>query len=426
MQTPILTSSPSAPPDTAAKAPGAATESTDNGQASFSQVLDSQRTATEAPAGTPDAGTTQAASLRTEARLARDEAASTPSDAILATLAAEQGLSLPQIALNLAIQSRAVQSGTESPSGASDAPADLPVGGRYVAENVLRAPVADLPVREAPALPLAEQAPEQADTRQTVALPLPAIANAEQDIRIAAAKPEVVAAITPRKVVTAHGGPEIAPTAQAGLLPAVSAAGVEPLASHPVASAVPAGIGIDATANAAAGLNASTPQASLLPAAPAPVTTAAVQATLHSPQWPSEFGRQVVSLAQSADANRPHTAELRLDPPELGPVRITINLSDNVAHAMFVSPHASVRQAIENALGSLQQQLAQSGISLGQTSVSDQGQSSSFADAFGQGNGNGKGQAASGQAGSDRSGESSAATIVRSRPASNTLVDTFA
>src|SRR5690606_27841483 len=95
---------------------------------------------------------------------------------------------------------------------------------------------------------------------------------------------------------------------------------------------------------------------------------------LQNPQWASDFGRQFISLTQGSHT-MPHTAELRLDPPELGPLRISINISDNVAHAIFVSPHAAVRQTVENALPQLQQLLAQAGISLGQTSVNDQAQS---------------------------------------------------
>jgi flagellar hook-length control protein FliK len=112
-------------------------------------------------------------------------------------------------------------------------------------------------------------------------------------------------------------------------------------------------------------------------------TLPGIATPLQSPQWGAEFGRQFVSLTQGAH-NMPHTAELRLDPPELGPLRISINISDNVAHAVFTSPHAAVRQTVENSLPQLQQLLAQAGISLGQTSVNDQGQADqSFNESFG-------------------------------------------
>lgn len=96
------------------------------------------------------------------------------------------------------------------------------------------------------------------------------------------------------------------------------------------------------------------------------------------PQWGHELGRHMLSFSQNA-ANGMHHAELRLDPPELGPLRISLSLSDNVAHAYIVSGHASVRSAIEQALPQLQQAFAQAGLSLGQADVSDQGLAQQFA-----------------------------------------------
>lgn len=103
-------------------------------------------------------------------------------------------------------------------------------------------------------------------------------------------------------------------------------------------------------------------------AGPAPFVAAA----LGDPAWPSDFSRQVLTLIQDGRHGGAHTAELRINPPELGPVRIVLQLNESVAQALFVSPHAPVRHALENALPQLQQQLAQAGVSLGQADVSDQ------------------------------------------------------
>lgn len=101
-------------------------------------------------------------------------------------------------------------------------------------------------------------------------------------------------------------------------------------------------------------------------------------AALHQSDWGPEFGRQMVHLTRSlADGN--YQAELRLNPAELGPVRISLTLADNVAHAHIVSAHANVRHAIEQALPQLQQAMQQAGLSLGNTDVSDQGFAQSFA-----------------------------------------------
>ncbi|MCJ9710710.1 flagellar hook-length control protein FliK, partial [Bordetella hinzii] len=128
--------------------------------------------------------------------------------------------------------------------------------------------------------------------------------------------------------------------------------------------------------------------ADMAPAAPALQVSTPVGAT----QWGQELSRQVVTFSQNL-AQGSHTAELRLDPPDLGPLRVTLSLNDGVASASFVSAHAAVRQAVESALPQLQQALSQAGISLGQAHVGDQGQQAMG----GQPNGQSSGNAAGGQ-----------------------------
>lgn len=92
---------------------------------------------------------------------------------------------------------------------------------------------------------------------------------------------------------------------------------------------------------------------------------------LDQPRWPQEFAAEVTRLAQALPTGH-HTIRLHVNPPELGPVHITLQVGDATTQASFVSPHAHVRHALENALGDLQQQFAQAGLSLGQASVGDQ------------------------------------------------------
>lgn len=108
-------------------------------------------------------------------------------------------------------------------------------------------------------------------------------------------------------------------------------------------------------------------------------STAHIDRPLNGTQWGAEFGRQFISLIRPGE-NGSHQVELRLDPPELGPLRVTINISDTVVQAMFTSSHSTVRNAVEQALPQLQQQLEQEGLSLGQTSVGhgDGGSDSDF------------------------------------------------
>ena len=146
----------------------------------------------------------------------------------------------------------------------------------------------------------------------------------------------------------------------------------------------------------------------------------AITTPVHQPGWNTDFSRQVIMLARDAHSGT-QTAELRLDPPELGPLRITLSLNDGMASALFVSAHASVRQAVEAALPQLSQQLAEAGISLGEAHVGDQGQAG-FASSEG---GNDRGLSGK-KAASDGNGPADIASAPRRTVAANALVDTFA
>ncbi|AMO98849.1 flagellar hook-length control FliK family protein [Collimonas arenae] len=142
--------------------------------------------------------------------------------------------------------------------------------------------------------------------------------------------------------------------------------------------------------------------------------------------WGAALGKQVVWLSNSGN----QTAELHLNPPDLGPLKVTLTINDNQAQAMFVSAHQAVRSAVEAALPQLRNSLADNGISLGNTSVSadTQQQQSAFAQQQGAQDGsrshlqrNGSG---GGPAGSQTVAERSHAPV--SRRSSNGNVDTFA
>ena len=83
--------------------------------------------------------------------------------------------------------------------------------------------------------------------------------------------------------------------------------------------------------------------------------------------WASEFGQKILWLAGSER----QSAQLSLNPAHLGPVDISINIDgDRRATMLFASPHAEVREAIENALPRLRELFASANIELGQTNVS--------------------------------------------------------
>lgn len=93
-----------------------------------------------------------------------------------------------------------------------------------------------------------------------------------------------------------------------------------------------------------------------------------LSATLTSNAWSGEFSQKIVWMA----TQREQTAELHLNPPNLGPLDVVISVSDDQATALFTSQHAAVRNAVEQALPILRQMLADNGITLGNAMVSDQ------------------------------------------------------
>jgi len=86
---------------------------------------------------------------------------------------------------------------------------------------------------------------------------------------------------------------------------------------------------------------------------------------LRESSWSQQFGEKIVWLAK----NDQQSAQININPPELGPVQITLNLSGGEAKVTFASPHMEVRQAIENSLPQLKEMLSSAGINLGQTNV---------------------------------------------------------
>lgn len=84
-----------------------------------------------------------------------------------------------------------------------------------------------------------------------------------------------------------------------------------------------------------------------------------------SPGWDQALGQKVVWMV----AGGQQSASLTLNPPDLGPLQVVLNVSNSQATASFTAAQPEVRQALEAALPRLREMLADSGIQLGQTSV---------------------------------------------------------
>lgn len=85
--------------------------------------------------------------------------------------------------------------------------------------------------------------------------------------------------------------------------------------------------------------------------------------------WGEKLSERVLMLT----ANQVKTAEIRLSPADLGPLRVQVSMDDGATNVTFHAQHAVTREAIEQALPRLREMLAESGLSLGQADVSEQG-----------------------------------------------------
>jgi flagellar hook-length control protein FliK len=99
----------------------------------------------------------------------------------------------------------------------------------------------------------------------------------------------------------------------------------------------------------------------------AAATSAAIAPHVGAAGWDDAFSQKVVFLSNAHQ----QSAELTLNPKDLGPLQVVLQVTDNNAHALFVSQHAQVREAVEAALPKLREAMQASGIGLGSTSVSD-------------------------------------------------------
>ncbi|MFP4828167.1 flagellar hook-length control protein FliK, partial [Paraburkholderia sp. BR10879] len=178
-----------------------------------------------------------------------------------------------------------------------------------------------------------------------------------------------------------------------------------------------------AAATAAQAQAAQAASASANPAAAA--ASASIAPQVGTNDWEDALSQKVVFLSNAHQ----QSAELTLNPKDLGPLQVVLQVSDTHAHALFVSQHQQVREAVEAALPKLREAMEQNGIGLGSASVSDGFSRQMNQQAQQDGSGSGRsGRSGSGSgstlAATDAVDETSSAASVTQRSVG--LIDTFA
>lgn len=228
--------------------------------------------------------------------------------------------------------------------------------------------------------------------------------------KLAASKPETAA-----KLNAADTKPETAPqlvvnAADPNASPVTARAAVKIDAAVPqTSSETTSNNTITAVAQAAA--TANTPAIAKLQTQLAP--------RVGNPGWDQALGQHVVYMAGQGS----QSASLTLNPPDLGPLQVVLNISNDQANASFTAAQPEVRAALEAAMPKLREMMSEAGITLGNatvgTSLPNQQQSTPGEQSRQQGN---NGHAATGP---DLREDGQRTVLTRPVNAALGLVDTF-
>lgn len=94
---------------------------------------------------------------------------------------------------------------------------------------------------------------------------------------------------------------------------------------------------------------------------------------LLTPRWGQAVGERMIMMAQHG----PRSAQIQLDPPELGSMQIRVHVQgqDQIS-VSFTSPNPAVREALEQQMPRLREMLAEQGLELSEGAISDDSSSS--------------------------------------------------
>lgn len=146
-----------------------------------------------------------------------------------------------------------------------------------------------------------------------------------------------------------------------------------------------------------------------------------VQPNVGSAGWDQAVGSKITWMVSAGM----QSASLSLNPPDLGPMQVVLNVHNQQADATFITAQPEVKQALEAAMPKLREMMDQAGIQLGQATVNtgmpNQQQGNT-------GQQQGRSASASGSFGKDQEGELAvnATTTTTATTSGLGLVDTFA
>lgn len=105
------------------------------------------------------------------------------------------------------------------------------------------------------------------------------------------------------------------------------------------------------------------------PAPPSNNTTSAVPAVptpVQQPQWADDVSNRVVWMVKQDI----QAADIRLNPPHLGPLEVKISMVQDQVNVSFSTHHTAVREALDSAMPRLREMLTDNGLQLANANVS--------------------------------------------------------
>lgn len=95
-----------------------------------------------------------------------------------------------------------------------------------------------------------------------------------------------------------------------------------------------------------------------------------IEVPVQQPGWGQAVGDRLLTMVN----DKIQSAHIHLNPPELGPIEVRVNINHDQASVHFVSSHTAVRDAIEEAFPRLKDMFMQNGINLTDANVSQHSQ----------------------------------------------------
>lgn len=86
-----------------------------------------------------------------------------------------------------------------------------------------------------------------------------------------------------------------------------------------------------------------------------------------NPNWGNAVGEKILWMANQQLSS----ADIRLDPPELGSLQVKVTVQQDQANITFISPHPQVRELLDQQVTRLREMFAEQGLNLGQVDIAD-------------------------------------------------------